>query len=156
MVDLNIHWLIQCEMDALAETLTKDAINNMNLSVVGLYHSHNSFSPNPSLFDIEHQTKNQNLFQNANGDEPFISIIVCPYDQKHPSHCSQFNFVHICKEWTPDFNNSLFFLPFKSKVDKSNLHKKRTSLLTSPRSRVYYWRTKIGKHGRYTSYKFSA
>ncbi|KAJ1981676.1 hypothetical protein H4R35_000626 [Dimargaris xerosporica] len=72
----------QCEMDPESEMEARETFANANLYVVGWYHSHPTFEPNPSLRDIENQTVYQELFRRPNGLEPFIGVIVCPF---HPS-----------------------------------------------------------------------
>jgi protein MYSM1 len=50
---------IQCEMDPISETLARDVVEKLNLSIVGWYHSHPIFIPNPSMRDIENQSRYQ-------------------------------------------------------------------------------------------------
>ncbi|XP_052775077.1 deubiquitinase MYSM1-like isoform X2 [Mya arenaria] len=50
---------MQCEMDPVSQTLASEDISRSGLEVVGWYHSHPSFAPNPSVRDIETQTKFQ-------------------------------------------------------------------------------------------------
>ncbi|KAJ1981746.1 hypothetical protein H4R34_001959 [Dimargaris verticillata] len=72
----------QCEMDPESEMEARETFANADLYVVGWYHSHPTFEPNPSLRDVENQTAYQELFRRPNGLEPFIGVIVCPF---HPS-----------------------------------------------------------------------
>ncbi|XP_057697405.1 histone H2A deubiquitinase MYSM1 [Corythoichthys intestinalis] len=78
---------LQCEMDPLSQTQACDMISSLGFSVVGWYHSHPSFHPNPSVRDINTQDQFQKYF--SRGGAPFIGMIVSPYDPANPSHHSQ-------------------------------------------------------------------
>jgi len=84
--DLNV------EMDPTSELEIRDAIKKQNLGVVGWYHSHPKFQPDPSLRDIENQTNYQLLFRDQeHHEEPFAGIIVGTYDTRIPSTASIIN-----------------------------------------------------------------
>ncbi|KAI1280671.1 Deubiquitinase MYSM1 [Halotydeus destructor] len=68
---------LQCEMDPVSQAEASEKIRASELSVVGWYHSHPTFVPNPSLRDLETQAKYQELFKE--GDMPFIAFIMSPY-----------------------------------------------------------------------------
>ncbi|OAD01377.1 Homeodomain-like DNA binding domain-containing transcription factor [Mucor lusitanicus CBS 277.49] len=95
---------IQCEMDPASEMQAREVFAEKGLNVVGWYHSHPTFEPHPSIRDIENQTSEEKT-----GDEPFIGVIVTPYDPEIQSENSQIQYLHISKEW-----NSLhsFRVPF--------------------------------------------
>lgn len=78
---------LQCEMDPVSQTLACDTLSSLGLSVVGWYHSHPSFHPNPSVRDIHTQDQFQSYF--SRGGAPFIGMIVSPYDPANPSPHSQ-------------------------------------------------------------------
>ncbi|KAM9848665.1 histone H2A deubiquitinase MYSM1 [Aulostomus maculatus] len=78
---------LQCEMDPVSQTQACDVLSSLGLSVVGWYHSHPSFHPNPSVRDINTQDQFQSYF--SRGGAPFIGMIVSPYDPAHPSPHSQ-------------------------------------------------------------------
>uniref|UniRef100_A0A8C6TGJ0 Myb-like, SWIRM and MPN domain-containing protein 1 n=1 Tax=Neogobius melanostomus TaxID=47308 RepID=A0A8C6TGJ0_9GOBI len=78
---------MQCEMDPVSQTLACDSLSSLGLSVVGWYHSHPSFHPNPSVRDIHTQDQFQSYF--SRGGAPFIGMIVSPYDPANPSPHSQ-------------------------------------------------------------------
>ncbi|KAK3577496.1 hypothetical protein CHS0354_026450 [Potamilus streckersoni] len=69
---------MQCEMDPVSQTQAQTEINTAGMSVVGWYHSHPTFAPNPSIRDIETQLKFQEWF--AKGGHYFVGIIVSPYN----------------------------------------------------------------------------
>ncbi|KAI7898016.1 uncharacterized protein BX663DRAFT_462573 [Cokeromyces recurvatus] len=90
---------IQCEMDPASEMKAREWFAEKGYNVVGWYHSHPTFEPHPSIRDIENQTSYQTLFKEETGDEPFIGVIVTPYDPEILSEYSQIQYLHISKEW---------------------------------------------------------
>merc|ERR1712188_163144 len=54
---------IQCEMDPISEMMAREELSSMGLHVVGWYHSHPTFVPDPSIRDIQNQTTYQSLFR---------------------------------------------------------------------------------------------
>lgn len=50
---------LQCEMDPVSQTQACDVLSALGLGVVGWYHSHPSFHPNPSVRDINTQDQFQ-------------------------------------------------------------------------------------------------
>ncbi|XP_072245979.1 histone H2A deubiquitinase MYSM1 [Leuresthes tenuis] len=78
---------LQCEMDPVSQTQACDLLSSLGFSVVGWYHSHPSFHPNPSVRDINTQDQFQSYF--SRGGAPFIGMIVSPYDPANPSPHSQ-------------------------------------------------------------------
>ena len=60
-------------------------VNSGNL-VVGWYHSHPTFVPNPSLRDLETQEEFQEMFKQGT-NSPFIALILSPYSGPiNPQH----------------------------------------------------------------------
>ncbi|KAI8993505.1 hypothetical protein BDB01DRAFT_776507 [Pilobolus umbonatus] len=101
---------IQCEMDPTSEMAARDIFEQKGLDVVGWYHSHPTFEPQPSIRDIENQTSYQGLFRDeASGNEPFIGIIVTPYNSEGTGDTSQIQCIHISKRWN---SNNSYRLPF--------------------------------------------
>ncbi|KAM3876110.1 histone H2A deubiquitinase MYSM1 [Diretmus argenteus] len=78
---------LQCEMDPVSQTQACEMLSSLGFSVVGWYHSHPTFHPNPSLRDIHTQDQFQSYF--SRGGAPFIGMIVSPYDPANPSPHSQ-------------------------------------------------------------------
>ncbi|KAJ2471853.1 hypothetical protein IWW56_006256, partial [Coemansia sp. RSA 2131] len=71
-------------------------IVDAGLCVVGWYHSHPTFRPDPSIIDIENQTAYQALFRdNDSSEEPFVGAIVGPYDPELPGPVSVFNWFYV-------------------------------------------------------------
>ncbi|CAO3600425.1 unnamed protein product [Absidia cylindrospora] len=87
----------QCEMDPVSEMQARECFEAKGLSVVGWYHSHPTFVAIPSIRDIENQMSYQELFQvKETGDEPFIGVIVNPYDTR--DGLSSMAYVHISQQ----------------------------------------------------------
>ncbi|KAJ1951176.1 hypothetical protein EC988_004120, partial [Linderina pennispora] len=83
------------EMDPGEQLAVTQQINGNGLRVVGWYHSHPTFRPDPSIIDIENQTAYQALFKDDGGeDEPFVGAIVGPYDPEMPGPVSAFNWFY--------------------------------------------------------------
>ncbi|GJQ11982.1 hypothetical protein GpartN1_g3773.t1 [Galdieria partita] len=71
------------EMDPESEVEIRKDIEERGLRVVGWYHSHPTFRPNPSLRDLTNQQSYQTLFRDhRNNIEPFVGAIVSPYDSR--------------------------------------------------------------------------
>ncbi|KAI7859624.1 hypothetical protein BDC45DRAFT_496457 [Circinella umbellata] len=104
---------IQCEMDPASEMKAREVFAEKGYSVVGWYHSHPTFEPHPSIRDIENQTSYQTLFRHENsGDEPFIGVIVTPYDIETVSDHSLIQYIHISPRWS---ESSPFRVPYACK-----------------------------------------
>ncbi|XP_056621315.1 histone H2A deubiquitinase MYSM1 [Triplophysa dalaica] len=78
---------MQCEMDPVSQTQASELLADKGHNVVGWYHSHPAFDPNPSLRDIDTQAKYQSYF--SRGGAPFIGMIVSPYNPSNSSPFSQ-------------------------------------------------------------------
>ncbi|KAJ2827591.1 hypothetical protein GGI24_002607 [Coemansia furcata] len=86
------------EMDPGSELVVRHQIIDAGLRVVGWYHSHPTFRPDPSIIDIENQTAYQTLFRDNDGsEEPFVGAIVGPYDPELPGPVSVFNWFYVGK-----------------------------------------------------------
>eukprot|EP01119_Soliformovum_irregulare_P002238 TRINITY_DN12522_c0_g1_i1.p1 TRINITY_DN12522_c0_g1~~TRINITY_DN12522_c0_g1_i1.p1 ORF type:complete len:725 (-),score=166.28 TRINITY_DN12522_c0_g1_i1:62-2236(-) len=73
------------EMDPVHSVEVRNRIEQeFKTQVVGWYHSHPNFTPDPSLRDVENHWKNQQMW----GDQPFIGAIVTPWDTHLPSYHS--------------------------------------------------------------------
>ena len=92
------------EMDPVSQIEVTGVINKHNLEVVGWYHNHPAFQPDPSVTDIENQSNYQNLYGgfrmtpdvgNNKGVVPFVGLIVGTYDKNNSSPRSLMNWFHI-------------------------------------------------------------
>ncbi|KAJ2608768.1 hypothetical protein EV177_004797, partial [Coemansia sp. RSA 1804] len=84
------------EMDPGSELVVRHQIMDAGLRVVGWYHSHPTFRPDPSIIDIENQTAYQKLFRDSgSAEEPFVGAIVGPYDAQLPGPISVLNWFYV-------------------------------------------------------------
>ncbi|OQS07618.1 metalloprotease family M67A [Thraustotheca clavata] len=83
------------EMDPVSELEVRQLIEKSNLEVVGWYHSHPTFAPDPSIRDIENQAAHQELFQMNSHNHPFVGLIVGTYDSKRTDPVGLFRYFHV-------------------------------------------------------------
>lgn len=76
MIKVNVSYVISSL--TVSQALAKERLERSNYSVVGWYHSHPTFIPNPSLRDLETQSNFQQMFSKESG-KPFIALILSPY-----------------------------------------------------------------------------
>lgn len=75
------------EMDFEAQLRVSETIHSFGMQVVGWYHSHPLFRPDPSVTDVFNQKQYQDLFrEEETGKQPFVGLIVSSYDKELPSH----------------------------------------------------------------------
>ncbi|XP_039770572.1 deubiquitinase MYSM1 [Ornithorhynchus anatinus] len=91
---------LQCEMDPVSQTQASEALAAAGYAVIGWYHSHPAFDPNPSLRDIDTQAKYQSYF--SRGGAMFVGVIVSPYNRNNPLPYSQVTCLVISDETSPD------------------------------------------------------
>lgn len=74
---------INVEMDPESQLETIELIKKEGMKVVGWYHSHPIFQPDPSRRDIENQLSHQIMFKDEETrEEPFVGLIVGPFDRR--------------------------------------------------------------------------
>lgn len=84
------------ELDPLAEVQVRQAIEDKQMRVVGWYHSHPVFAPQPSLRDVQNQTNYQYLFHDPLVNMmPFIGVIVSPFDSRTSSASSAITMFYV-------------------------------------------------------------
>eukprot|EP00667_Euglena_gracilis_P017794 EG_transcript_18805 len=66
----------EVELDPASEVAMKEKVAHANVDVVGWYHSHPTFAPEPSVRDVQNHNSYQTLFHSHG---PFIGCIVSPY-----------------------------------------------------------------------------
>ncbi len=80
--------LTDVEMDPVSQIAAGNAISDHGMTVVGWYHSHPRFQPDPSITDIENQNNYQELLRSEilksenNALCPFVGLIIGTYDGK--------------------------------------------------------------------------
>ncbi|XP_012640581.2 deubiquitinase MYSM1 isoform X1 [Microcebus murinus] len=104
---------LQCEMDPVSQTQASETLAVRGYSVIGWYHSHPAFDPNPSLRDIDTQAKYQSYF--SRGGAKFIGMIISPYNRNNPLPYSQITCLVISEEISPDGS---YRLPYKFEVQQ--------------------------------------
>ncbi|XP_063092654.1 deubiquitinase MYSM1 isoform X5 [Cavia porcellus] len=102
---------LQCEMDPVSQTQASETLAVRGYSVIGWYHSHPAFDPNPSLRDIDTQAKYQSYFSRRGAK--FIGIIISPYNRNNPLPYSQMTCLLISEEIS---SNGSHRLPYKFEV----------------------------------------
>ncbi|KAG5850031.1 hypothetical protein ANANG_G00077950 [Anguilla anguilla] len=105
---------LQCEMDPVSQTHASESLAGHGYSVVGWYHSHPAFDPNPSLRDIDTQAKYQSYF--SRGGAPFIGMIISPYNPSNTSPLSQTTCLVVSEEEGPAGSHKL---PFRFVIHRS-------------------------------------
>ncbi|KAI9325908.1 SWIRM domain-containing protein [Zopfochytrium polystomum] len=72
---------IQCEIEPESAVQAHIYFSNAGRAVVGWYHSHPTFDPNPSVRDVETQAEHQRLFKrDEDAVEPFVGAILTPWE----------------------------------------------------------------------------
>ncbi|XP_074077421.1 deubiquitinase MYSM1 isoform X2 [Macrotis lagotis] len=104
---------LQCEMDPVSQTQASEALAERGCSVIGWYHSHPAFDPNPSLRDIDTQAKYQSYF--SRGGAVFIGMIISPYNRNNPLPYSQMTCLVISDEMSSDGS---YRVPYKFDVQQ--------------------------------------
>ncbi|KAG9292964.1 hypothetical protein G9A89_016326 [Geosiphon pyriformis] len=84
------------EMDPTSEWEVRQAIHDRDMRVVGWYHSHPTFAPDPSIIDLQNQKNYQQLFRDdTKNEEPFVGAIIGPYDRQLPGSLSVINWYYV-------------------------------------------------------------
>uniref|UniRef100_A0A8C5SFG7 Myb-like, SWIRM and MPN domain-containing protein 1 n=1 Tax=Laticauda laticaudata TaxID=8630 RepID=A0A8C5SFG7_LATLA len=104
---------LQCEMDPVSQTQASEILAARGYSIIGWYHSHPAFDPNPSLRDIDTQAKYQSYF--SRGGSMFVGMIISPYNRNNPLPYSQLTCLVISDETSSDGS---YRLPYKFEVQQ--------------------------------------
>lgn len=92
---------VDVELDPVAEYEVREVISGLGMCVVGWYHSHPRFKPEPSVTDIFNQNQYQQLMHDEQTDlAPFVGLIVSTFDPKLPS-CESYHQVDCLTASTP-------------------------------------------------------
>ena len=97
------------EMDPVSQIYAREAIDSHGMSVVGWYHSHPTFQPDPSVTDIENQASYQQLFASSSNLAglvvPFVGLIIGTYDGRNPTSQSVMRWFHVRNQMTATYKN---------------------------------------------------
>ncbi|XP_072275456.1 deubiquitinase MYSM1 [Pyxicephalus adspersus] len=103
---------LQCEMDPVSQTQASEALSLRGYSVIGWYHSHPAFDPNPSIRDIDTQAKYQSYF--SRGGAKFLGMIISPYNRSNPLPQSQLSCLVISEDLSEDGS---YRMPYRFDVE---------------------------------------
>ncbi|XP_053325511.1 deubiquitinase MYSM1 [Spea bombifrons] len=103
---------MQCEMDPVSQTLASEALAERGYGVIGWYHSHPAFDPNPSIRDIDTQAKYQSYF--SRGGAKFLGMIISPYNRSNPLPQSQVSCLIIGDDLSEDQS---YRMPYRFEVE---------------------------------------
>ncbi|KAM4721104.1 deubiquitinase MYSM1 [Rhinophrynus dorsalis] len=103
---------LQCEMDPVSQTQASEALALRGYSIIGWYHSHPAFDPNPSIRDIDTQAKYQSYF--SRGGAKFLGMIISPYNRSNPLPYSQVSCLIISDDLSEDGS---YRIPYKFEVE---------------------------------------
>ncbi|XP_044156997.1 deubiquitinase MYSM1 [Bufo gargarizans] len=103
---------LQCEMDPVSQTQASEALHLRGYSVIGWYHSHPAFDPNPSIRDIDTQAKYQSYF--SRGGAKFLGMIISPYNRSNPLPQSQLSCLVISDDPSDDGSHRI---PYRFDVE---------------------------------------
>lgn len=103
---------LQCEMDPVSQTQASEALHLRGYSVIGWYHSHPAFDPNPSIRDIDTQAKYQSYF--SRGGAKFLGMIISPYNRSNPLPQSQLSCLVISDDLSEDGS---YRIPYRFDVE---------------------------------------
>lgn len=103
---------LQCEMDPVSQTQASEALSLHGYNVIGWYHSHPAFDPNPSIRDIDTQAKYQSYF--SRGGAKFLGMIISPYNRSNPLPQSQLSCLVIGDDLSEDGS---YRIPYRFDVE---------------------------------------
>ncbi|GJJ74638.1 hypothetical protein EMPS_06996 [Entomortierella parvispora] len=130
---------LQCEMDPESDVEARSFFSSKGFVVVGWYHSHPTFEPNPSIRDIENQSDHQAMFRRHElGVEPFVGVIVSPFDPRNLSFLSKFQFLSVSEQFDDRLNCRL---PFGYDREITRTNELSVSLFQQISDLVRYYRT---------------
>ncbi|KAF9133444.1 hypothetical protein BGW39_009755 [Mortierella sp. 14UC] len=130
---------LQCEMDPESDVEARFFFSSKGFVVVGWYHSHPTFEPNPSIRDIENQSEHQSMFRRHELNvEPFVGVIVSPFDPRNLSFLSKFQFLSVSEQVDARLNCRL---PFAYDREITRTNELSVSVFQQLSDLVRYYRT---------------
>ncbi|KAK5827513.1 hypothetical protein F5H01DRAFT_260663, partial [Linnemannia elongata] len=130
---------LQCEMDPESDVEARFFFSSKGFVVVGWYHSHPTFEPNPSIRDIENQSEHQTMFRRHELNvEPFVGVIVSPFDPRNLSFLSKFQFLSVSEQVDERLNCRL---PFGYDREITRTNELSVSVFQQLSDLVRYYRT---------------
>ncbi|CAO3574003.1 unnamed protein product [Mortierella alpina] len=130
---------LQCELDPESDVEARFFFSSKGFVVVGWYHSHPTFEPNPSIRDIENQSEHQAMFRRPElGVEPFVGVIVSPFDPRNLSFLSKFQFLSVSEQFDATMNCRL---PYGYDREITRTNELSVSVFQQLSDLVRYYRT---------------
>ncbi|KAF9383654.1 hypothetical protein CPC16_008827 [Podila verticillata] len=130
---------LQCEIDPVSDIEARSFFSSKGFVVVGWYHSHPTFEPTPSVRDIENQTDYQTMFRRHElGVEPFVGVIVSPFDPRNLSYLSEFQFLSVSDRFDESLNCRL---PYCYMQEITRTNELSVSVFQQISDLVRYYRT---------------
>lgn len=102
---------VECDMCPVSQSAACTTIHEGGVLVVGWYHSHPTFPPNPSVQDISTQSQMQQWF--ARQDAHFLGIIVSPFCPTNGSEASHIRCIILDKPPHSQEDNGSMKVPYK-------------------------------------------
>lgn len=113
------------ELDATAQVIAQDSLERVGLRMVGWYHSHPKFLPDPSVIDLANHHSHQAMFKETDSSiEPFVGLIVSTMEKDNPSKLSLqrwFN-VHPYEGRLCSSGCGSVVMPLAVEIDIANVH----------------------------------
>lgn len=122
---------IHCDMCPVSQAKAADVIHSKGLSILGWFHSHPTFAPEPSQQDLDTQLSFQ---QWIGGNTPCIGIILSPFSLQGALIASPYRCLIVRKK--ENFEDQ--YLPFKFKVDVISENVNAENLLKNARSIIMF------------------
>ncbi|KAF9435315.1 hypothetical protein BGZ76_006527 [Entomortierella beljakovae] len=130
---------LQCEMDPESDVEARYFFSSKGFVVVGWYHSHPTFEPNPSIRDIENQCDHQAMFRRqGTGVEPFVGVIISPFDPRNLSYLSKFQFLAVSEKFDDRLNCRI---PFRFDREITRMNELSVSVFQQLSEMVRYYRS---------------
>lgn len=109
------------ELDPEAEWKARETISNLDMEVVGWYHSHPRFRPDPSLTDVFNQEQHQCMdHDNTTFIKPFVGLIVSTFDPSLTTYASHHQWFHV-RSYTSAGSKRSVYMPMLLNVAYATL-----------------------------------
>eukprot|EP01035_Chromulina_nebulosa_P027049 gene27049-35506_t len=109
------------ELDPEAEWKARETISNLGMQVVGWYHSHPRFRPDPSLTDVFNQEQHQCMdHDNTTDVKPFVGLIVSTFDPSLTTYVSHHQWFHV-RSYTATVSKRSVYMPMLLNVTYATL-----------------------------------
>lgn len=130
----------EVEMDPVSAVEVAEKIRQAGLSVVGWYHSHPTFVPNPSLRDLRQHAICQNVYSQ---DNTFLALILSPYCCSSPRITTNEDLISdykclVVSDKTSTYGSSKYRIPYEFDPAVIRQEKLLMSVLCKTRSLITF------------------